>query len=99
MPLALAWEERDEERVRNLSTAAVAKIRQQANVGVMGDAFADEMFCRTVVAAMAARKEIATSQGKPQFRPTTAFDRLAGTHFGPLRGGRRPGSRSKTRAV
>ncbi len=33
MPLALAWEERDEERVRNLSTAALAKIRQQANVG------------------------------------------------------------------
>ena len=56
MPLALAWEERDEERVRNLSTAAVAKIRQQANVGVMGDAFADEMFCRAVVAAMAARE-------------------------------------------
>ena len=33
MPLALAWEDRDEERVRNLSTAAIAKVRQQANVG------------------------------------------------------------------
>ena len=66
MPLALAWEERDEERVRNLATAAVAKIRQQANVGVMGDAFADEMFCRAMVAAMAASKEIATAQGKLQ---------------------------------
>ena len=53
LPLALAWEERDEERARNLSTAAVAKIRQQGNVGVMGDAFADELFCRSVVAAMA----------------------------------------------
>ncbi len=42
LPLGLAWEERDDERVRNLSTSAVAKIRQQANVGVMGDAFADE---------------------------------------------------------
>src|ERR1700734_2366532 len=82
MPLALAWEERDEERVRNLSTAALAKIRQQANVGVMGDAFADEMFCRAVVASMAARKDVAMTQGKLQFRATTAFDRLAGSDFG-----------------
>src|SRR6202166_4962185 len=79
MPLPFAWDGRDEERVRNLSTAAVAKIRQQANVGVMGDAFADEMFCRSVVAAMATRKEIAMSQGKLQFRSTSAFDQLAGS--------------------
>jgi maltose alpha-D-glucosyltransferase/alpha-amylase len=96
MPLALAWEERDEERVRNLSTAAVAKIRQQANVGVMGDAFADEMFCRAVVAAMQARKEIAMSQGKLQFRPTTAFDQLAGSDFGALPVERPRGSSSNT---
>ena len=96
MPLALAWEERDEERVRNLSTAAVAKIRQQANVGVMGDAFADEMFCRSVVAAMASRKEIAMTQGKLQFRPTGAFDRLAGKGFISLPVSRPRGSSSNT---
>jgi maltose alpha-D-glucosyltransferase / alpha-amylase len=96
MPLALAWEERDEERVRNLSTAALAKIRQQANVGVMGDAFADEMFCRAVVASMAARKEIAMSQGKLRFRPTTAFERLAGGDFGTLAVERPRGSSSNT---
>src|ERR1700691_3586726 len=96
MPLALAWEERDEERVRNLATAALAKIRQQANVGVMGDAFADEMFCRAVVASMAARKEIAMSQGKLQFRPTTAFARLAGSDFGSLPVARPRGSSSNT---
>src|SRR3984893_8593194 len=96
MPLALAWEERDEERVRNLSTAAVAKIRQQANVGVMGDAFADEMFCRSVVAAMAARKDVAMTHGKLQFRPTTAFDRLAGSDFGALPVDRPRGSSSNT---
>jgi maltose alpha-D-glucosyltransferase / alpha-amylase len=96
MPLALAWEERDEERLRNLSTAAVAKIRQQANVGLMGDAFADEMFCRAVVAAMGARKEMAMSQGKLQFRPTTAFDQLAGSEFGALPVDRPRGSSSNT---
>jgi maltose alpha-D-glucosyltransferase/alpha-amylase len=96
MPLAVAWEERDEERVRNLSTAAVAKIRQQANVGVMGDAFADEMFCRAVVAAMAGRKEIAMSQGKLQFRPTTEFHRVAGSDYNALPIARPRGSSSNT---
>ena len=96
MPLALAWEERDEERVRNLSTAAVAKIRQQANVGVMGDAFADELFCRSIVSAMAARKEIAMAQGKLQFRPTAAFARLAGKDFNALPVARPRGSSSNT---
>src|SRR5229473_2942891 len=99
MPLALAWEERDEERVRNLSTAAVVKIRQQANVGLMGDAFADEMFCRAVVSAMPARKEIAMSQGKLQFRPTTAFGQLAGSDFATLPAARPQGSSSNTVVV
>ena len=85
MPLALAWEEREEDRVRNLSTAAIAKIRQQANVGIMGDAFADEAFCRAVVVAMAKRREIATAQGKLQFRPTAAFAQLAGADFARFR--------------
>jgi maltose alpha-D-glucosyltransferase/alpha-amylase len=96
MPLGLAWEERDDERVRNLSTAAVAKIRQQSNVGVMGDAFADEMFCRAVVAAMAARKEIPMTQGNLRFRPTAAFARLAGRDFNELPVARPRGSSSNT---
>jgi len=96
MPLALAWEERDEERARNLSTAAVAKVRQQANVGVMGDAFADEGFCRAVVAAMAARRVIAMSQGELHFRPTAAFDQLAGSDFADLPAERPRGSSSNT---
>jgi len=45
MPLALAWEERDEERVRNLSTSAIAKVPPAGKRRVMGDAFADEAFC------------------------------------------------------
>ena len=96
MPLALAWEERDEDRVRDLSPTAVAKIRQQANVGVMGDAFADAVFCHAVVAAMAARKEIATNQGQLKFRPTAAFAQLAGSDFGKLPVERPRGSSSNT---
>ena len=99
MPLALAWEERDEERVRNLATAAIAKIRQQSSVGVMGDAFADEAFCRAVVAAMAKPRDIATAQGKLQFRPTGAFGRLAGADFASLPAARPQGSSSNTVVV
>jgi maltose alpha-D-glucosyltransferase/alpha-amylase len=96
LPLALAWEERDEDRVRNLSAAAVARIRQQATVGLMGDAFADEMFCRQVVAAMASRREIEASGGKLLFRPTGAFDKLAGDDVSALPIGRPRGSNSNT---
>ena len=96
LPLALAWEERDDERVRNLLTSAVAKIRQQATVGVMGDAFADEMFCRAMVAAMASGREIAMSSGKLQFRRTAAFAEIAGTDFGALPVERPRGSSSNT---
>jgi maltose alpha-D-glucosyltransferase/alpha-amylase len=96
VPLALAWEERDEDRVKNLSTSAVAKIRQQAAVGLMGDAFADEVFCRAVVAAMAARREIAMSGGKLQFRPTAAFADIAGPDFAALQVERPRGSSSNT---
>jgi maltose alpha-D-glucosyltransferase/alpha-amylase len=99
MPLALAWEERDEDRVRNLSTSAIAKIRQQANVGVMGDAFADEAFCRALVVAMAKRRDITTAHGKLEFRPTAAFARLAGKHFAALPAARPQGSTSNTVVV
>ncbi len=53
LPLALGWEEQDEERVNALLPAALAKVRQQANVGVMADAFYDEAFCRALVSAIA----------------------------------------------
>jgi maltose alpha-D-glucosyltransferase / alpha-amylase len=99
MPLALAWEERDEDRIRNLGTAAVAKIRQQANVGLMGDAFADEAFCRAIVVAMSRKKDVATAQGKLQFRPTAAFAQLAGTDFANLPAARPQGSSSNTVVV
>jgi len=99
MPLALAWEERDEDRVRNLTTAAVAKVRQQSNVGVMGDAFADELFCRALVGAMAKGRELPAAQGKFKFRRTAAFEQLAGSDFGALPVARPQGSSSNTVVV
>ena len=81
MPLALAWEEGDEERVRNLATSAVAQVRQQANVGVMGDAFADEAFCRAVIVAMSGRRDIATRRAGSNSGRRRISAALAGTNF------------------
>ena len=77
MPLAMAWEDLDEERINRLAPAALAKIRQQANVGILGDAFYDEVFCRAMVQAIGTGKQIATAAGRLQFKATTAFENLA----------------------
>jgi maltose alpha-D-glucosyltransferase/alpha-amylase len=73
LPLALAWEDRDEERSNRIALAAVARIRQQANVGIMGDAFHDEAFCRAVVQTIRSGDEVASAGGRLTFRPTAAF--------------------------
>jgi len=76
MPLALAWEERDEERMAGVAQAALAKVRQQAQVGLMGDAFYDEAFCRELVRAIGKGAELPTAGGKLVFTPTAAFAQL-----------------------
>jgi len=77
LPLALGWEE-EEEHVRALSALAVARVRQQANVGVMADALADESFCRHVVKAIGEGRTIDTAHGKLAFTPSSGFGDLAG---------------------
>jgi maltose alpha-D-glucosyltransferase/alpha-amylase len=76
-PLALAWEERDEERVKALGSAAVAKVRQQASVGLLADALADEAFCRAVVVAIGEGREVKSAGGTLRFTPTAAFAEIA----------------------
>jgi maltose alpha-D-glucosyltransferase/alpha-amylase len=77
LPLALGWEE-DEDHVRALSALAIAKVRQQANVGVMADAIADEAFCRHVVKAIGEKKSLPMEKGTLRFTPTSQFASLAG---------------------
>ncbi|MET3493371.1 maltose alpha-D-glucosyltransferase [Variovorax boronicumulans] len=77
MPLALAWEERDEERMAGVAQAALARVRQQAQVGLMGDAFYDEAFCRELVRTIGTGAELATNGGKLVFKPTAAFAQMA----------------------
>jgi len=73
MPLALAWEDGEEQRLHRLSQAMLAKVRQQASVGVMGDAYFDEAFSRALVTAIGQNLELTTANGQLRFRQTAAF--------------------------
>jgi maltose alpha-D-glucosyltransferase/alpha-amylase len=84
LPMSLAWEDGDEERLRAMLAVTVARARQQALVGVVGDAFGDEAFCRALVQAVGAGKTLACAQGSVRFTPTAAFAELAGADPGAL---------------
>jgi maltose alpha-D-glucosyltransferase/alpha-amylase len=73
MPLALAWEDHDEERMKQLTQAVVAKVRQLAEVGLMGDAFYDEAFCRAVVMGIATGLTLPATHGEIRFTSTGAL--------------------------
>jgi len=96
VPLALAWESTDEERLRALAPATVARVRQQANVGAMADALADETFCRAIVQAVAKRTELPAANGRLRFNPTGAFTELAGESPAELAVGRPQAQSSNT---
>jgi maltose alpha-D-glucosyltransferase/alpha-amylase len=83
LPMALAWEE-DEEHVRQLAQSTIVRVRQQANVGVIADAMADEGFCRNVVKAIGESRSLPTGQGSIRFTPTEAFGRIAGEDLAAL---------------
>jgi maltose alpha-D-glucosyltransferase/alpha-amylase len=96
VPMALAWEEREVALVRALAPVTLAMVRQQASVGVLGDAFADETFCRALVAAIGAGREIATAGGVLRFAPTDAFREIAGDDIAALAVGRAGAQSSNT---
>jgi maltose alpha-D-glucosyltransferase/alpha-amylase len=78
LPLTLVWEDGEEDRKRGVLPAAVAKVRQQARIGIVGDALSDEAFCRAVVAAIGSGKELRSARGVIRFAPTGAFGEIAG---------------------
>ena len=78
VPLAIAFEERDEERTRQLGAAALAKVRQQASVGVLADAMADEAFCRAVVRSIGGARALKTEEGSIRFTPGATFGAVVG---------------------
>jgi maltose alpha-D-glucosyltransferase/alpha-amylase len=88
IPLALAFEDHDEERTRALSGLAVTKVRQQAEVGLIADAMGDEAFCRALVAAIGAGRTLRSDGGNLRFVPGKGFADVVGDalhHSTPLR--------------
>lgn len=77
LPLTLVWES-DEERSRAMLPATVARVRMQAQLGVLGDAFADESFARALVEAIGAGHEFSCAHGSIRCTPSAAFADLVG---------------------
>ncbi len=78
VPLAVAFEERDDERLRALLPMAIGRVRQQASVGVLADATGDEAFCRALVTAIGSARELATEHGRVRFVPARGFAETVG---------------------
>jgi maltose alpha-D-glucosyltransferase/alpha-amylase len=82
VPLALAFEDSEEERCRALAPGAVSKVREQAAMGMIADAMADEAFCRTLVRAIGTGKPLPAQGGTLRFRRGKSFDALVGDAIG-----------------
>ena len=78
LPLALAWEDSDSERLPALRYCTLAQVRQHARVGVVYDAFWDSGFCRSVVKAMGGDLVLPLHSGRLVFTHTGAFAEAAG---------------------
>jgi maltose alpha-D-glucosyltransferase/alpha-amylase len=98
LPLTLIWENGSEEAMRALQPATVARVRQQARVGILGDAFADAAFCRALVTAIGAGRELRCARGTIRCRPTNASAPAAGESLAALPV-RTTGAQANTTAV
>ncbi|MEO8056863.1 MAG: maltose alpha-D-glucosyltransferase, partial [Burkholderiales bacterium] len=78
VPMAMAFEDHDEERTRALGGVAVTKVRQQAEVGLIADAMADEPFCRALVSAMGASRSLRTEGGSLRFSAGKGYAEVVG---------------------
>ncbi len=94
VPLALVWGDSDDAAVRALGPAAMAKVRQQADVGLLADAVADESFCRALAQAIGRGGELKSAHGAIRFSPTDAYAQIAGDDLGDLEVRRGPGHSS-----
>lgn len=78
LPLALAWEDHDDERLRAVAPGALAKARMQAQVGLLADAGIDPLFSPALVDAIDRRRTIKGASGSWEFEPARRFAVLAG---------------------
>ncbi|MBA4142008.1 MAG: maltose alpha-D-glucosyltransferase [Nitrosospira sp.] len=73
LPLAMAWEDGDEDRVRGLLHVTLAKVRRRAKIGALFDAFWDDDFCRAMISSMEPGSTLELEGGQLHFRATSVF--------------------------
>lgn len=78
LPLALAWGDESEEKLKPLLPYALAKVRVRARMGLLYGAFGDESFCQNLVAMMVGSTQIPVGQGRLHAFATPVFAELAG---------------------
>ena len=81
VPMAIAFDDKDEDRTRELTAQAVAKVRQQATMGVLADAMADALFCRALIEAIATPHTTKGDGGSLRFTPGATYSALVGDTF------------------
>ena len=78
LPLVMVFDDDDEERSRALAALAVSKVRQQARMGLLADALADEPFCRALVEAIGRGRVLKADAGTLRFTPAKAYAHVVG---------------------
>jgi maltose alpha-D-glucosyltransferase/alpha-amylase len=78
VPLVMAMEDTEEARYAKLLPHAVARVREQAQVGVLADATGDESFGAAIVEAIGAGTQSRAERGSVQFWATGAYTELRG---------------------
>ncbi len=78
LPLIIFFEDADPARWAKLQSATVARVRQQAMVGVLAEAAADDHFGRSIVEAVGAGMRCRGHDGELVFTATRAYAELRG---------------------
>jgi len=73
LPFTVVFEDTDEAHYSKLQPAAIARVRQQARVGILADAAFDENFCRVLIDTIGTGGEYRTERGKLIFSATQAY--------------------------
>ncbi|WP_418320911.1 maltose alpha-D-glucosyltransferase [Piscinibacter sakaiensis] len=85
VPMSIAYDDDDEEHARSLAPLAVTKVRQQAKMGVLADAMADEIFCKALVEAIGKQQEFKSDNGRFVCSRGATYETLVGDSLqGPL---------------
>ncbi|OYV74714.1 MAG: alpha-amylase, partial [Acidithiobacillus ferrivorans] len=74
LPLAIAWEDEQENLMDTFHTWILARVRQKERLGVLLDAFGNDAFCRTLVRSMGKGDEQPFAGGVMVFGKSAAYD-------------------------